>query len=39
MTSTYDFTVKQYGEDVSLSQFKDCVTVFVNVASELWPAT
>mmetsp|Transcript_35776 Transcript_35776/g.101257 ORF Transcript_35776/g.101257 Transcript_35776/m.101257 type:complete len:123 (+) Transcript_35776:129-497(+) len=32
--SAYDFTVKQYGEDVSLSQFKDCVTVFVNIASE-----
>ena len=35
VTSAYAFTVRQYGEDVSLSQFKDCVTVVVNVASEL----
>jgi len=33
-TSAYDFSVKQYGEDVSLSIFKDKVTVIVNVASE-----
>mmetsp|Transcript_10933 Transcript_10933/g.28041 ORF Transcript_10933/g.28041 Transcript_10933/m.28041 type:complete len:119 (-) Transcript_10933:46-402(-) len=33
-SSVYDFTVTQFEKPVSLSQFKDCVTVFVNVASE-----
>jgi hypothetical protein len=32
--SVYDFVVKQYGEDVSLSKYRGKVTVVVNVASE-----
>ena len=33
-SSIYDFTVKQYGEDVPLSKFKGQSLIIVNVASE-----
>jgi glutathione peroxidase-family protein len=32
--SIHDFTVQQYGEDVSMSKYKGEVLVVVNVASE-----
>uniref|UniRef100_A0A061S7M8 Glutathione peroxidase n=1 Tax=Tetraselmis sp. GSL018 TaxID=582737 RepID=A0A061S7M8_9CHLO len=32
--SAYDFVVQQFGERAPLSQFENCVTVFVNIASE-----
>lgn len=32
--SVYDFTVQQYGEDVSMSRYSNEVIVIVNVASE-----
>lgn len=34
--SVYDFNVLQYEKEISLAQFKDQVTVILNIASE-WP--
>jgi hypothetical protein len=33
-SSAYDFTAVQYDKEVSLSQFKNKVTVIMNIASE-----
>jgi len=32
--SIYDLTAMQYGEETSLSKFKDQVTVVLNIASQ-----